>query len=296
MWAHLKTKKPQNSSQCTLAGQRAVTDSSKPLLCHCRWFCRHSTDQLTGKKHKENRFRLYTKGINSIMLRHKYDDTLQRYGQCKLSTVPKLMESTLYICYVTTLRYLAVPWVMESVTRLHKIPWPFIEFATTIRDTVLPRTAHEDPEGEYRYSSTLSLTSKLDGGVVNPTPRPLYLRGGDPIPLEQDVEWSRGPVWTGAENFALTGIRSPDRPARSEPRLRITALRPLSAEAKVHLQTSPCRICGGQRGNWTGFSPRTSVFPCQYHSTDAAYSCAYDRRHVLSVNHSIVKHFFNRKG
>ena len=25
-----------------------------------------------------------------------------------------------------------------------------------------------------------------------------------------------GPVWTGAENLALTGIRSPDRPARSD--------------------------------------------------------------------------------
>jgi hypothetical protein len=25
-----------------------------------------------------------------------------------------------------------------------------------------------------------------------------------------------GPVWTGAENLAHTGIRSPDRPARSE--------------------------------------------------------------------------------
>ena len=27
-----------------------------------------------------------------------------------------------------------------------------------------PRTGHEGPEGEYKYSSTLSLTSALDGG------------------------------------------------------------------------------------------------------------------------------------
>jgi len=39
---------------------------------------------------------------------------------------------------------------------------------------VHPRTGHEGPEGEYRYSSTLSLTSALDG--VNATPRPLYPR------------------------------------------------------------------------------------------------------------------------
>jgi len=30
-------------------------------------------------------------------------------------------------------------------------------------DKVHPRTDHEDPEGEYRYSSTLSLNSALDG-------------------------------------------------------------------------------------------------------------------------------------
>jgi hypothetical protein len=27
--------------------------------------------------------------------------------------------------------------------------------------------------------------------------------------------WSPGPVWTGAENLATTGIRSPDRPTSS---------------------------------------------------------------------------------
>jgi len=31
-----------------------------------------------------------------------------------------------------------------------------------------------------------------------------------------------GPVWTGAENLVPTGIRSPDRPARSESLYRLS--------------------------------------------------------------------------
>jgi hypothetical protein len=46
----------------------------------------------------------------------------------------------------------------------------------------------------------------------------------------------------------------------------------LTAEAVVRSQGSPCAICGGGSGTGTGFSPSPSVFPCQYHSTDALYS------------------------
>jgi hypothetical protein len=46
-------------------------------------------------------------------------------------------------------------------------------------------------------------------------PRPLSTPGTDPVPIVQEAGWSPGPVWTGAENIATTGIRSPDRPARS---------------------------------------------------------------------------------
>jgi len=46
-----------------------------------------------------------------------------------------------------------------------------------------------------------------------------------PVPIVQEVGWVPGPVWTGAENLAPTGIRSPDRPARSQSlyRLRYSA-------------------------------------------------------------------------
>ena len=57
--------------------------------------------------------------------------------------------------------------------------------------------------------------------MVSTTPRPLYPRErpGAPVP---EAGWSPGPVWTGAENLVPTGIRSPDRPARSESLYRLS--------------------------------------------------------------------------
>jgi len=52
--------------------------------------------------------------------------------------------------------------------------------------------------------------------VVNATPRPLYPRERDLVPIVQEAGWAPGPVWTGAENRSPNGIRSPDPPARSE--------------------------------------------------------------------------------
>jgi hypothetical protein len=45
--------------------------------------------------------------------------------------------------------------------------------------------------------------------------QPLLTRGKGPVPIVQEAGWAQGPIWTGAENLAPTGIRSLDRPARS---------------------------------------------------------------------------------
>jgi hypothetical protein len=45
-----------------------------------------------------------------------------------------------------------------------------------------------------------------EGWLVSAAPRPLYPRGRDPVPIVQETGWSPGPVWTGAENIASTGI------------------------------------------------------------------------------------------
>jgi len=54
------------------------------------------------------------------------------------------------------------------------------------------------------------------GWGVRITPQPLFTPGKDPVPIVQEAGWASGPVWKGAENLVPTGIRSPDRPARSQ--------------------------------------------------------------------------------
>jgi hypothetical protein len=46
-------------------------------------------------------------------------------------------------------------------------------------------------------------------------PRPgRFTLGKDPLTIVYEAEWAPGPVWMGAENFAPTEIRSPERSAR----------------------------------------------------------------------------------
>ena len=59
------------------------------------------------------------------------------------------------------------------------------------------------------------------GWGVSITPRPLFISGKDSVPIVQEAGWAPGPGWTGAENLALTGIRSPDRPSRSRSLYRL---------------------------------------------------------------------------
>ena len=64
--------------------------------------------------------------------------------------------------------------------------------------------------------STLSLTYALDGdGRL--TPRPGRFISGK----ETRYPPCRRTVWTGAENLAFIGIRSPDRPTRSKSQYRL---------------------------------------------------------------------------
>ena len=72
------------------------------------------------------------------------------------------------------------------------------------------RTAHRGSRGiALRFHDH----STGMGWGVSVTPRSLFTPGKDPLPNVQEAGWAPGPVWTGAEHLAPTGIRSPDRPA-----------------------------------------------------------------------------------
>ena len=80
------------------------------------------------------------------------------------------------------------------------------------------------------YSSTLSLTSALDVGGCSTPHSGRFTPGIDAAFIVQEAGWAPGPVWTGAENLAPSGIRSPDRPARSELLYRLSYPGPPQSE------------------------------------------------------------------
>jgi hypothetical protein len=68
---------------------------------------------------------------------------------------------------------------------------------------------------EYKYSSTLSLTSALDwGGRSKPRPG-RSTPGKDPGPILQEVEWAPNLLYTGMENLTCHGDSIPGPPKTS---------------------------------------------------------------------------------
>ena len=118
---------------------------------------------------------------------------------------------------------------------------------------------------------------------------PLYPRERYPVPIVQEDGWIPGPVWTGAENLA-TGIRSPDRPARTVSLYRLRYPGPLprilyltflllpfttiiastlqintinttflAEQGKKHRKFDVTMSYGHRTQSWTGFKPPHSL-------------------------------------
>ena len=100
-------------------------------------------------------------------------------------------------------------------------PYSFHDLST-VYGRVCPGRPHHrprNPSRRCRYRFTLFLTSALDGvGGQRQAPVAL-LPGKTRYPF---YGWVSELVWTGAENLASTGIRSPYRPARSESLYRLS--------------------------------------------------------------------------
>ena len=102
------------------------------------------------------------------------------------------------------------------------------------------RTDPEGPGRKQSYNSTLPLTLALDRvGWPKPHLGPLYSRERDLVPILQEDGWAPGTIWTGAENLAPLGIRSPDRPARSVLAIPTELPGPLTSSYFV---LKPCNI------------------------------------------------------
>ena len=72
----------------------------------------------------------------------------------------------------------------------------------------------------------------MEGGWLTPRPG-RFIRGKDPVPIVQKDGWAPEPDWTGAENLAPTGIRSQDRPARSQSLYRLSYTQEIKTEVRL---------------------------------------------------------------
>jgi hypothetical protein len=93
------------------------------------------------------------------------------------------------------------------------------------------RTAHRGSRGIALPFNDHG-TKRGEGSASRPA---ALAPGKDPVPIVQEAKWAPEPVWTGAENLAPTGIRSPDRPARSQSLYRLSYPAPQFSYSGVEL-------------------------------------------------------------
>jgi hypothetical protein len=85
----------------------------------------------------------------------------------------------------------------------------------------VPRNNPEGPEGGRGIALLFLDLGARRGGRSPPRPG-RFTPGKYPVHIGQEAGWAPGPAWTYAKNLAPTGIRSPDRPARSQSLYRMS--------------------------------------------------------------------------
>jgi hypothetical protein len=145
--------------------------------------------------------------------------SLYRFPQWKLNCVKlyHILTNKTKVCYI--MLYTALQAGRSRV----RFPMGFIK--GNVKCTLVQALRLCTGRTAGRESRVIALTF-LDHGTrsgwgVSVTPRPLFTPGKDPVPIVQEAGWAPGPVWTDPENLAPTGIRSPDRSARSHSLYRL---------------------------------------------------------------------------
>jgi hypothetical protein len=184
-----------------------------------------------------------------ISYRHSYLANLDIILKCLYFPTYIYIYIYIYIYhYKITIKYKLKQWVLAVCVRLYKthrtkvcsikkwIVWNFTTFF--IVQLLQCKSCHIS--NKYRFLKCTLLqplrlcrgrtTHRGSRGIalgtrrwwrVSLTPRPLFTPRKDPVHIVEGAGWVPGPVWTGAENFAPTGIRSPDLPARSQSLYRL---------------------------------------------------------------------------
>ena len=92
------------------------------------------------------------------------------------------------------------------------------------------------------------------GWVVGSTPRPYFTPGNYPVPIVQEAGWAPEPVCTDGKS-RLTGIRSPDRPARSQSLYRLSYPAHMRHMGKQKVQLYSF-LSSALNGDVVNFTPR----------------------------------------
>jgi hypothetical protein len=155
------------------------------------------------------------RGVSHLLLHCScVDPSLKRYS----FTVYALIEFVMFTCgcwqYCYSSVKITVRIVVTTRPYIGKVKCTFVQALRLCTG----RTAHRGSRGIALLFSGHGTRRWWGVGV---TPRPLFTPEKDPVPIVQEAGWDPGPVWTGAESLAPTGIRSSDRPARSHSLYRL---------------------------------------------------------------------------
>jgi hypothetical protein len=127
---------------------------------------------------------------------------------------------TVAICWLFTFRN-TKEWLYPRVALVFQVERRKVKVKCTLLQKLrlwTGRTAHRERTG---IALLFHDHGTKKGWGISFTPRLFFTPGKDPVPIVREAGWAPGPVWTSAENLAPTGIRSPDRPARSQSLYRL---------------------------------------------------------------------------